>query len=56
MEIIKDDGTHEKDRLSVTTRADGHCLVGFRGTDEVSVVVSQDLDWILTKGPERLFN
>lgn len=56
MEIIKDDGTREKNRLSVTTRADGHCLVGFRGTDEVSVVVSQDLDWILTKGPERLFN
>jgi len=31
-------------------------LVGFRGTDDISIVVSKDLDWILTKGPKTLFN
>jgi len=54
LRVIKQDGAKEV-RLSVTTRTDGHCLVGFRGSEEVSVVVSEDLDWILTKGPERLF-
>lgn len=54
MTVIRDNGTKDQ-KFSVTTRTNGHCLVGFRGTDEVSVVVSNDLDWILTKGPERLF-
>jgi len=47
-------GTIEE-KLSVTTRQDGHCLLGFRGADEIGVVVSHDLVWILTKGPEYLF-
>jgi hypothetical protein len=41
--------------LSVTTRKHGHCLVGLRGTDDIGVVVSHDLTWILTRGPEFLF-
>jgi len=53
--VIRDDGTKAK-KLSVTTRTDGHCLVAFRGMDEISVVVSQDLEWIISKGPERLFS
>ena len=54
MPVSKQDGSKES-RLSLTTRRDGHCLVGFRRTQDVSVVVSQDLEWIVTKGPERLF-
>jgi len=54
MLITHKDGVKEK-RLSITTRTDGHCLVGFRGTDQTSVVVSQDLNWILTEGPDLLF-
>ena len=54
LQVIKQDGKKEK-RLSVTTRTDGHCLVGFRGNNEISVVTSQDLEWILTKGPDQLF-
>lgn len=54
MRVIREDGKKAL-RQSVTTRTDGHCLVGFRGTDEVSVVVSQNLEWILSEGPETLF-
>lgn len=54
MGITRGDGTKER-RLSLTTRTDGHCLVGFRGTNEISIVVSQDLSWILTEGPDLLF-
>jgi len=52
--VISDDGTKAK-RLSVTTRTDGHCLIGFRGTDEISAVTSEDLEWIITNGPNKLF-
>ncbi|MBN2020838.1 MAG: MBL fold metallo-hydrolase [Sedimentisphaerales bacterium] len=54
LQVIGQNGS-KKMRLSVTTRTDGHCLVGFRGNNEVSVVTSQDLEWILTKGPCQLF-
>lgn len=52
--VIRDNGTRAR-KLSVTTRTDGHCLIGFRGTEDISVVVSQDLQWILKEGPDRLF-
>jgi len=52
---VIDEYSSKSDRLSVTTRTDGNCLVGFRGTDDLSVVVSHDLEWILTDGPEALF-
>ncbi|MHC4759407.1 MAG: MBL fold metallo-hydrolase [Planctomycetota bacterium] len=55
MKITKNDGSSEN-RLSVTTRSDGHCLIGFRGENEVSVVVSKDMEWILTEGPSWLFS
>ncbi len=42
--------------LSVTTRSQGHCLIGFRGVDDIGVVVSQDLEWILTDGPQYVFD
>lgn len=52
--VIREDGT-KVNKLSVTTRADGNCLVGFRGNEDISVVVSKNLDWILTEGPDVLF-
>lgn len=52
---VRNDKGSIQECLSVTTRSQGHCLVGFRGTNEIGVVVSQDLEWVLTEGPECVF-
>ena len=48
-------GTPEH-RLCVTTRRDGHCLIGLRGSDDIGVLVANDLEWILKDGPEYVFD
>jgi beta-lactamase superfamily II metal-dependent hydrolase len=52
--VIREDGTRVN-KLSITTRTDGNCLIGFRGSKDISVVVSKNLEWILTDGPNFLF-
>jgi len=42
MPVKGPDGSSET-RASVRTSSDGHCLIGCRGSDEISVVTSQDL-------------
>ncbi len=54
MPVQSDDGGSEE-RISVRTSSDGHCLIGCRGGNEIAVVTSEDLDWILTQGPNALF-
>jgi len=53
--LVQNQGGTFTNRLSVTTRQDGHCLAAFRGTNDVGVVVSHDLEWILTEGPKVVF-
>lgn len=52
--VIRDNGTRTN-KLSITTRTDGNCLIGFRGSEDISVVVSKNVEWILTDGSEFLF-
>lgn len=55
MTVKKKDGSTEQNRRSITTRSDGHCLIGIRSPNELSVVISSDLKWILSEGPDALF-
>ena len=51
--VHHDDGTSET-RRAVTTRSDGHMLIAIHHTGKPTVVVSHDLDWILTKAPAAI--
>lgn len=51
--VHHDDGTSEM-RRAVTTRHDGHVLIAMHHTGKPTVVVSHDLDWILSKAPAAI--